>query len=141
MKRSLLALLPVVAACAGAPDLTSRLTPYRVDVRQGNFLTQEMVAQLKPGQTKDQVRFALGTPLVTDLFHADRWDYVYYFKPGHGEPQQRQITVYFAEGKMTRIVGDVAAIPAAGPKAQAQLIEIAAPVEAAAAAAAAAEKK
>jgi hypothetical protein len=59
--------------------------------------------------TKDQVRFILGTPLVTDLFHADRWDYVYRFKPGHGEAQQRRFVVYFAEGKLARLSGDVVA--------------------------------
>jgi outer membrane protein assembly factor BamE len=99
--------LPLLAACASAPGLTSRLTPYRIDVRQGNFVTQEMVAQLKPGLTKDQVRFILGTPLVTDLFHADRWDYVYRFQPGHGAAQQRRLVVYFVDDKLARVTGDV----------------------------------
>ncbi len=107
MTRALVLLLPLVAACSSAPDITSRLTPYRIDVRQGNYVTQEMVAQLKPGLSKDQVRFILGTPLVTDLFHADRWDYVYRFQPGHGEGQQRRLIVYFAEGKLARVSGDV----------------------------------
>ena len=70
----------VLPACS----VTKYLDPYLVDVRQGNYVTQDMVAQLKPGMTKDQVRFALGTPLVTDVFHGDRWDYVYRFKPGRG---------------------------------------------------------
>ena len=109
MKRIILFALPVLAACANTPDISSRLTPYRIDVRQGNFVTQEMIAQLKAGQTKDQVRFILGTPLVADMFHGDRWDYVYRFQPGHGEAQERRIVVYFAEGKLTRITGDVVA--------------------------------
>jgi outer membrane protein assembly factor BamE len=54
-------------------------------VRQGNFVTQEMVAQLKPGLSREQVRFILGSPLVADMFHADRWDYVYRYQQGHGE--------------------------------------------------------
>ncbi|HUW39158.1 MAG TPA: outer membrane protein assembly factor BamE [Rhodocyclaceae bacterium] len=107
MKRFILVALPLVAACSSAPDITSRLTPYRIDVRQGNFVTQEMVAQLKPGQTKDQVRFILGTPLLADIFHADRWDYVYRFQPGHGQVQQRHVTVYFKDGKLVRVAGDV----------------------------------
>ena len=53
-------------------------TPYRIDIQQGNFVSQDMVAQLKPGMSKEQVRLALGTPLLTDIFHADRWDYVYW---------------------------------------------------------------
>jgi len=103
-----------LTGCASAPGLTSYLTPYRIDVRQGNFVTQEMTAQLKPGQSKDQVRFILGTPLLTDLFHAERWDYVYRFQPGHGEVQQRRLTVYFADGKLARLDGDVVAQQPAG---------------------------
>jgi len=110
MKRIIFLALPMLAAlagCSSAPEITSFLTPYRIDVRQGNFVSQEMVAQLKPGQSKDQVRFILGTPLVVDPFHAERWDYVYRFQPGRGEVQQRRVAVYFADGKLTRVAGDV----------------------------------
>jgi outer membrane protein assembly factor BamE len=68
-----------------------------------------MVAQLKPGQTRDQVRFILGTPLITDVFHGDRWDYVYRFKPGRGDLEQRRLTVYFQENRLVRVDGDVIA--------------------------------
>ncbi|MDP2752104.1 MAG: outer membrane protein assembly factor BamE [Rhodocyclaceae bacterium] len=116
MKNILLVLtVLLLAACSylpsNTPDVTSWLTDYRyrIDVRQGNFVTQEMAAKLKPGQTKDQVRFILGTPLVADMFHTDQWDYVYRFQPGKGEPQQRRLTVYFVEGKLVRLSGDVVA--------------------------------
>lgn len=109
MKRMILLVLPLAAACSSVPGITSYLTPYRIDVRQGNFVSQEMAAQLKAGQTKDQVRFILGTPLLVDIFHPDRWDYVYRFQPGHGEVQQRRITVFFVDGKLSRIAGDVVA--------------------------------
>jgi outer membrane protein assembly factor BamE len=111
MKRllSILALPLLLSACAQTPDITSHLTPYRIDVRQGNMVTQEMVAQLKPGLTRDQVRFILGTPLVADMFHADRWDYVYRFQPGRGEVQQRRLIVYFEGNKLLRLDGDVIA--------------------------------
>lgn len=95
----------VLPACS----VTKYLDPYLVDVRQGNYVTQEMVAQLKPGMTKDQVRFALGTPLVADIFHGERWDYVYRFKPGRGEVQQRHLSVFFDQGKLARVGGDVEA--------------------------------
>ena len=85
------------------------LSPYRVDIRQGNYVSQEMVAQLRPGMSKDQVRFVLGTPLVADIFHAERWDYLYRLKPGTGEVQQRHLSVYFEEGKLVRVAGDVVA--------------------------------
>lgn len=108
---NLLRLLPLltIAACSSMPDVTSSITPYRIDIRQGNFVTQDMVAQLKPGMTKDQVRFVLGTPLVADIFHAARWDYVYRFQPGRGELQQRRLTVYFEDSKLSRVAGDVVA--------------------------------
>jgi outer membrane protein assembly factor BamE len=130
MKRLCLCLLPFAAGCSSVPQLTSYLTPYKIDIRQGNYVSQEMAAQLKPGQTKDQVRFILGTPLVADMFHADRWDYVYRFQPGHGEPQMRRMVVFFADGKLLRIGGDVVANEPGNVEAQAaattaRMIEIA----------------
>lgn len=110
MKRILFALAAplMLTACAGTPELVSKLNPFKIDIRQGNYVSQEMVAQLRPGQTRDQVRFILGTPLVTDIFHADRWDYVYRFKPGRGELQQRRLMVFFEDNKLVRVSGDVA---------------------------------
>ena len=101
--------------------------PYRIDIRQGNYVTQEMVAQLKPGMSRDQVRFVLGTPLVADVFHADRWDYVYRFRPGGGEAQQRVISLFFAGDVLDRIEGDVAAASgeaAAAPQQRSRVVEI-----------------
>jgi len=83
---------------------------YRIEVQQGNFVDQDAVAQLKPGMTKDQVRFVLGTPLVTDIFHADRWDYVYTRKPerSNNVAEQRRITLFFDKaGLLERVEGDV----------------------------------
>ncbi|HZV53554.1 MAG TPA: outer membrane protein assembly factor BamE [Rhodocyclaceae bacterium] len=126
-----LSVLPLLIACSNTPSITSYLTPYRIDVRQGNMVTQEMVAQLKPGLSKDQVRFILGTPLVTDMFHGDRWDYVYRFAPGRDEKdvQQRRLIVHFTDGKLIRLGGDVAADNAGAAEATAKpasrVIEIA----------------
>lgn len=80
---------------------------YHLDIRQGNFVTQEMASQLKPGQTREQVRFVLGTPLLTDPFHGNRWDYVYRYDSGKGDVQQRRLTVYFEDNKLARVDGDV----------------------------------
>ena len=111
MKRFLpvLALPVLLGACSSVPDLVSAINPFKIDVRQGNFVSQDMVAQLKPGQTKDQVRFILGTPLIVDAFHADRWDYVYRFQPGRGELEQRRLIVYFQDNRLVRVAGDVIA--------------------------------
>ena len=80
--------------------------PYKAPVQQGNWITQEQVALLQPGMTREQVRFALGSPTLTSVLHADRWDYPYYFKPGYGEPQERKFTVWFENDHLTRWEGD-----------------------------------
>lgn len=97
-----------LSACS-ATAVTDFVKPYRIDVRQGNYVSQEMVAQLKTGMTREQVRFVLGTPLVTDVFHADRWDYIYRFQPGKGEVQERRLSVIFENGQLARLDGDVRA--------------------------------
>ena len=116
MKRALLFLsVLVLTACS----VTDYLHPYRPDVRQGNFVTQEMVSQLKPGMTRDQVRFVLGSPLLTDVFHSDRWDYVYRLQAGRdGVVKQRKLAVYFTADKLSRLDGDVEAAEAAENRGQ-----------------------
>ena len=66
--------LALAASCSYVPRIPG-VTPYRIEIQQGNFISQDMVAQLKPGMSKEQVRLALGTTLLTDVFHADSWDY------------------------------------------------------------------
>lgn len=105
----------LAAAALGGCSPPQFIQPYRMDIQQGNFISQEMVSQLKPGMTKEQVRFVLGTPLVTDIFHADRWDYVYYRDNRRGPREERKIAVVFENGKLARVVGDVVA---AQPKAE-----------------------
>lgn len=80
-------------------------SPYRPDIQQGNFISKEMLQQLKPGQTRDQVRFILGTPLLQDIFHADRWDYPFRLARGNGETIDSTVVVYFKDGKVDRFEG------------------------------------
>ncbi len=80
-------------------------SPYRPDIQQGNFVSQEMLTQLKVGQTRDQVKFLLGTPLLTDAFHADRWDYPFYLARGNGELTKARVTVYFKDDKVDHFDG------------------------------------
>jgi outer membrane protein assembly factor BamE len=80
-------------------------SPYRPDIQQGNFVSQEMLAQLKVGQTREQVLFILGTPLLTDIFHAERWDYPFYLARGDGELTSSRVTVYFADNKVEKFDG------------------------------------
>jgi outer membrane protein assembly factor BamE len=101
-----LALLTLLPACGYVPRIPG-VTPYRMEIQQGNFVSQEMVALLKPGMTKEQVRFVLGTPLVTDIFHPERWDYVYWREATNGSREQRKLTVVFDNGQLARLDGDV----------------------------------
>lgn len=81
-------------------------SPYRPTIQQGNFISEEMLAQLKVGMTRDQVRFILGTPLLADIFHADRWDYPFRLARGNGETTSSRVTVFFnKDGKVERFDG------------------------------------
>ena len=78
---------------------------YRPDVQQGNFISKEMVAQLKVGMTPDQVRFVLGTPLLNDLFHETRWDYPFRLIKGDGDITSSRVVVFFKEGRVSHFEG------------------------------------
>lgn len=106
--RSCLALVALAAApgCGFVPRIPG-IAPYRMDIQQGNYVSQEMVSQLKQGMSKEQVRFILGTPLVTDLFHSERWDYVYWRETPGRNREQRRLTVRFENGLLARLDGDV----------------------------------
>lgn len=94
------ALASLVSACSEFPGV------YKIDIPQGNVVTQEMVDQLRPGMTPSQVRYVMGTPLINDTFSPNRWDYLYSMKQG-GEPRtQERISLYFENEQLTRITGD-----------------------------------
>lgn len=107
----IISLIPVVlllSACSWSPDLSSIGLPrvHKVDVQQGNVIEQDQINQLRPGMTQTQVRFVMGTPMLDDSFHARRWDYLYRFKPGYGDIEIKQATLYFNEaGKLINIQG------------------------------------
>lgn len=105
-----IACVAVFSGCS-ANAITDRINPYRIDVRQGNYIDQEMVSQLRKGMTREQVQFVMGRPLVADVFRNDRWDYIYVFRPGRGgEVERRSLSVFFdADGLLERVEGDVVA--------------------------------
>ena len=76
-------------------SLFGLITPYRIDIVQGNAVTQEQAAQIKPGLSRLQVRDILGTPLMTDPFHANRWDYIFTLRRPGAEAQRRSVVVFF----------------------------------------------
>lgn len=89
---------------------------YKLTIQQGNIVTPDMLEQLQPGMTKRQVNFVLGTPLIVDSFHQDRWDYFYSLRNSEGETTTQHLTVYFDGDRMTHYQGDItdlSAIPEA----------------------------
>ncbi len=112
-KLTILLSLLAIAGCKQLPDIPTAISPYRIEIQQGNVVTQEMISKLKPGMTRAQVRFALGSPLVVDPFRTDRWDYVYMLQKQGRATERRNITVIFEDEKLARIDGDVVALPQA----------------------------
>jgi outer membrane protein assembly factor BamE len=105
------AVLAGVLALTGCESLQSSdnflgvITPYRVEVVQGNVVTREQAAAIRPGMARAQVRDVLGSPLLTDPFHADRWDYVFTIRRQGAEPQRRRIIVRFEGDRLKSIEG------------------------------------
>lgn len=96
------------------------IRPYTMDIQQGNSLDQNQLAKLKPGMTRSQVRFIMGTPLVVDPFHPDRWDYLYIDRKRGRLVEYRRLTLYFDGDKLRRALTDLPpAAPAAAPAASA----------------------
>ena len=108
----------LLAGCASSGFTLPKIPgieAHRMEIQQGNYVTQDMIAKLQPGMTRDQVRFVLGTPLVADAFHADRWDYMFRRQRANSkEIEQRRIVIFFDDGRLSRIEGDVT--PAADSK-------------------------
>ena len=80
---------------------------HKIDIQQGNQITSEMLMKLKPGMTKAQVRFTLGTPLIQDTFHTERWDYVYRMKIDDILIEERHVILNFVDEKLKNITGEV----------------------------------
>ncbi|WP_137888358.1 outer membrane protein assembly factor BamE [Pseudomonas sp. 2FE] len=80
---------------------------YKIDIQQGNVVTQDMIDQLRPGMTRRQVRFIMGNPLITDTFHADRWDYLYSIQPGGTQRLQERVSILFdGKDQLVGLAGD-----------------------------------
>lgn len=102
--------LLIIIACFASLGLTACSTNilprvYKIDVQQGNVITQEMVNKLEPGMTHNQVRFIMGSPMVIDTFHQERWDYLYRLQPGYGEVESEHVSLFFEGDSLDRITG------------------------------------
>ena len=103
----IISLCTLLTACSSTTEMAARvITPFRADVVQGNFLSREQVAMLRPGMSRAEVRNVLGTPLVTSVFHADRWDYVFTLKRQGTPDQSFRYAVHFKGEALDRFEGD-----------------------------------
>lgn len=85
---------------------------YRMDIQQGNLLEADAIDQVEVGMSQSAVQFLLGTPMLSDPFHADRWDYPYYLRRGRSREALRSwVVIYFEDGRVTRIDRDVTLTP------------------------------
>ncbi|MBT5293670.1 MAG: outer membrane protein assembly factor BamE [Cellvibrionales bacterium] len=82
------------------------LRPHKIAIQQGNMITQEMVNKLKPGMTKSQVEFVLGTPLIVDTLNTDQWNYIYTLRVASGRVVQKNLNVLFVDGQLNELTGD-----------------------------------
>jgi outer membrane protein assembly factor BamE len=94
---------------------------YKLTIDQGNIITQEMVNKLQPGMSRSQVQFVMGSPLIADPFHEDRWDYVYTLLDPKGKRTEQQLTVFFVDDKLSRLNGNIV------PQPEAPTVQAAAP--------------
>ncbi len=105
---ALLALGGVLAAGTGC------VRSYQMEVQQGNVISAEQIEKINPGVSRDEVRFILGTPLIEDPFHAQRWDYFYSLDPGKGQPlAQHRLSIWFESDRVTRTHVEGAGLPGA----------------------------
>ncbi|HAL44110.1 MAG TPA: cell envelope protein SmpA, partial [Methylophilaceae bacterium] len=107
MRIFLLVLSLLLVACSSS---LPSIKPYKMPIQQGNLVTSKMMMQLKPGMTKTQVRFVMGTPLISDSFHKDQWDYFYQMEKDGAIIEKRRVTLIFEKDLLNKVKGDV--IPA-----------------------------
>ena len=103
---------------------------HKIDVQQGNVVTQDRVDQLKTGMTRNQVQYIMGSPIVVDVFHQGRWDYMYFMKPGYGEIEQERVTLHFEGDSLDSVTGTMLPNPAGpDPEANRQVTVVVPPEE------------
>ncbi|MFP8966374.1 outer membrane protein assembly factor BamE [Pokkaliibacter sp. CJK22405] len=98
-KALVLSCVLLLGGCSLFPGL------HRIEVQQGNMVTQDMLNKLRPGMTEQQVRFVMGTPLLVDSFNQNRWDYLYRLEKPNGDTESKTVSLYFNNGKLANIQG------------------------------------
>ena len=105
-------ILPLLSACSDwsmpeVPDSVPDIV-YKIPIQQGNIVDQAMINKLRPGMEKRQVRFIMGSPMINDTFHENRWDYIYRIhRSGHAPTEKTRVSLFFEQDKLSRIEGDM----------------------------------
>jgi outer membrane protein assembly factor BamE len=106
LMQKLLIIIALITSLCLTVCSCSRLV-HKIDIQQGNVITQDEVNLLEPGMTRRQVQFIMGSPMIADVFHQDRWDYIYVLWPGYGEPTGVRITLFFDDDLLTGTSGTI----------------------------------
>lgn len=103
---ALVAGMALLAGCAGNRNSSGIFSPYRVAIPQGNYINQQMLDEVREGMSPEDVRLRIGTPLLADVFHPNRWDYVFRFQYPNGESELRRVRVFFRNDQVSAITHD-----------------------------------
>ncbi|MDX1697092.1 MAG: outer membrane protein assembly factor BamE [Thiohalobacterales bacterium] len=107
MKKLLTIITCIASLYLPGCSITEWSLVHRIDIQQGNVITQEAVNQLEPGMSRRQVQYVVGSPMVADVFHQDRWDYIYHLKKGNGEIATEHVSLFFENDVLARISGTI----------------------------------
>jgi len=105
MKKLLVIITCFASLCLGGCSIAEWRLVHKIDIQQGNVITQDIIDQLQPGMSRRQVQFVAGSPMLSDVFHQDRWDYVYQMKPGRGKRSSEHVSLFFEDDALVRISG------------------------------------
>ncbi len=111
MKKLLIIITCIASLWLGGCWFPGSRLVHKIDVQQGNVLTQDDINLLEPGMTRRQVQFIMGSPMVADVFHQERWDYIYRLKPGYGDVTEDRVSIFFDGNSLERIEGTMYPAP------------------------------
>ncbi len=121
--------LPLLTACSdwSLPEIPDAVPDviHKITIQQGNIVNQAMINKLRPGMGKRQVRFIMGSPMINDTFHTDRWDYIYRIhRSTHKPTEKTRVSLFFKEDKLARIDGDMRPMPVEDVEKKTEVVEV-----------------
>lgn len=125
----LVSLIPLLSACSdwSLPEVPSAVPDlvHKITIQQGNIVNQAMINKLRPGMGKRQVRFIMGSPMINDTFHQNRWDYLYRIhRSTHAPTEKTRVTLFFEQDKLARVEGDMRPLEDESIKKKTEVVEV-----------------